>query len=115
MGWNDRLPEDPYIPPREYYQARDEYEAWLEYIDMRLAEEEEAGLTSQNLDPATMSGQSQPSLLQRLWTRFTGNKHGQEKEDRQENENQANAVARNAQLVQETRRGQKEESETFPF
>jgi hypothetical protein len=115
MGWNDRLPEDPYIPPREYYQDREEYEAWLEYIDMRLAEEEEAGLTSQNLDPAMLSGQLQPSLLQRLWTRFTGNKHGQEKEDCQKNENQEHTVDQNTRLVQETRSGQEEESETLPF
>ena len=75
MGWNDRLPEDPYIPPREYYQDREEYEAWLDYIEMRLAEEDKAGLTSQNLDPAMLSGnqrttQESPKsrgVLSRLW------------------------------------------------
>lgn len=110
MGWNDRLPEDPYTPPSEYYQARDEYEAWLDYVEMRLAEEQHAGLSSQNLDPAMLSGTPQPNLLQRIWTRFTGNKHGQEKEDRQEKPED-----QNTRLVQEIRRRQKEESETLPF
>lgn len=53
MGWNDRLMEDPYIPPPEYYRARDEYEMWLEYVEARLNEEK--GLTSQNLDPLTLT------------------------------------------------------------
>lgn len=88
MGWNDRLPEDPYIPPREYYQDRDEYEAWLEYIDMRLAEEEQAGLTSQNLDPAALSGTRTPQesqqargLLPRLWAAL----FGQDQKETEEN------------------------------
>ena len=114
MGWNDRLPEYPYTPPPEYYQARDEYEAWLDYIEMRLAEEDKTGLTSQNLDPATLSGQPQPSMLHRLWTRITGNKHGQEKESRQKSQRQEPAD-QNTQLGQEDKSGQKEESETLPF
>lgn len=52
MGWNDRLMEDPYTPPPEYYRDRDEYEAWLEYVEMQL--EAETGLTSQNIDPLTL-------------------------------------------------------------
>lgn len=80
MGWNDRLPEDPYIPPPEYYQDRAEYEAWLDYIEMRLAEDEQAGLTSQNLDPAMLSGnqrttQESPKsrgVLSRLWAAIFG-------------------------------------------
>lgn len=93
MGWNDRLPEDPYIPPREYYQDRQEYEAWLEYVDMRLAEEEQAGLTSQNLDPAALSDTGTPQesrpargLLPRLWAALFGQDQKKEntgKEDHQ--------------------------------
>lgn len=73
MGWNDRLPNDPYLPPDEYYRnGEEEYHAWLEYVEMRLAEED-ARLTSQNLDPAMLADRkpaqetpSRRSLLSRL-------------------------------------------------
>lgn len=101
MGWNDRLPEDPYTPPREYYQARDEYEAWLEYIDMRLAEEEQAGLTSQNLDPAALSGTSTPQesqqargLLPRLWAALFGQNQKKENTGNEEKENPEELVSK---------------------
>jgi hypothetical protein len=88
MGWNDRLPEDPYTPPSSYYRDREDYEAWLEYLDTRL-DEEQAGLTSQNLDPAALAGsqkeKEQPrrqSLLARLWARISGQKVSEN--DRQE-------------------------------
>lgn len=87
MGWNDRLPEDPYIPPPEYYQAREEYEAWLDYIEMRLAEED-AGLTSQNLDPAMLGKQTTTQespksrgVLSRLWAAIFGQNKETEKEE----------------------------------
>lgn len=60
MGWNDRLPTDPYLPPEEYYHnGEEEYHAWLEYVEMCLNEEAEFSsqvslLTSQNIDPATL-------------------------------------------------------------
>ncbi len=45
MGWNDRLPEDPYTSYQEE-QDRIAAEAWHEYL---LMMEEEAGVSSQNL------------------------------------------------------------------
>lgn len=79
MGWNDRLPEDPYTPPESFYRDRDDYEAWLEYVEMQL-ERESAGVTSQNLDPQTLSAKSQPeaptrqNVLSRLWAIIFGQK-----------------------------------------
>jgi hypothetical protein len=70
MGWNDRLPEDPYIPTESYYD-RQEYEAWMEYIASKNAPPA-AGLSSQNLDPALLQPEAQPNLLQRLWRRVQG-------------------------------------------
>jgi hypothetical protein len=90
MGWNDRLPEDPYTPPSSYYRDREDYEAWLDYLDARLKEENQTGLTSQNLDPAALAG-SQPqketprrqSLLSRLRAIISGQKtSNEEQEDR---------------------------------
>lgn len=57
MGWNDRLPEDPYWPT--YYDA-DAYAEWHKYLEAcRLedikAMEQQVGLSSQNLDPASIS------------------------------------------------------------
>lgn len=49
MGWNDRLPEDPYWPDSEYYQARDAYEEWLAYIASQV-ETAEAELAAQPND-----------------------------------------------------------------
>ena len=52
MGWNDRLPEDPYLPDQQ------SYENWQEYHqELLLREELEAqtkdgpGISSQNIDP----------------------------------------------------------------
>lgn len=83
MGWNDRLPEDPYIPPESFYRDRDDYEAWLDYVEMRLNEEERAGLSSQNLDPRTLSKtplQEPParqSILSRIWAQIFGQNNRQ--------------------------------------
>jgi hypothetical protein len=64
MGWNDRLPEDPYIP-YENETDRDNYEAWHEYM-LYMAEQTEsalkqetAGLSSQNVDPAFVQQDTQ--------------------------------------------------------
>ena len=56
MGWNDRLPEDPNWPFPNQADS-DAYEAWHEY----LLEAEAAGLTSQNIDPATLAAQLRPA------------------------------------------------------
>lgn len=76
MGWNDRLPTDPYLPPDDYYRnGEEEYHAWLEYVEMRLNEE---GLTSQNIDPANLQAtptQETPkrhNVLSRLWAAIFG-------------------------------------------
>jgi hypothetical protein len=53
MGWNDRLPEDPYWP--EQNEDRDSYENWCAYIEYQFLKSQQspsAGLTSQNVDPA---------------------------------------------------------------
>lgn len=48
MGWNDRLPEDPYWPDIARQDDRDSYENWLQYLDEQL-EDANAELSSQNL------------------------------------------------------------------
>lgn len=77
MGWNDRLPEDPYTPPESFYSDRDAYEAWLDYIEMQL-DKEATGLTSQNLDPAALQSQTtqetpaRPNIAAAIWARIFG-------------------------------------------
>lgn len=79
MGWNDRLPTDPYLPPDDYYRnGEEEYHAWLEYVEMRL-NEEGCGLTSQNFDPAAATKQTpaqetpaRQSFLSRIWAIIFG-------------------------------------------
>ena len=92
MGWNDRIPEDPFIPSDEYYRAKEEYEAWLDYVEARLREEDKVSLTSQNIDPATLAGASQlqetpqrHGFLSRLVAKFFGKeipKNEQQENDR---------------------------------
>lgn len=78
MGWNDRLPEDPYIPPDAFYRDRDDYEAWLEYVKICAEKETTGGLTSQTLDPQTLQTPTtqEPSLrrsiLARIWAGIFG-------------------------------------------
>lgn len=48
MGWNDRLPEDPYWPEVSQQDDRDSYENWLAYIEGQL-DDANAELSSQNL------------------------------------------------------------------
>lgn len=76
MGWNDRLPTDPYLPPDDYYQnGEEEYRAWLEYVEMQLNAE---SLTSQNIDPANLQHTPTPeapvrhNMLSRLWAAIFG-------------------------------------------
>ena len=78
MGWNDRLPTDPYLPPDDYYQnGEEEYNARLEYVEMRMRDE---GLTSQNIDPARLPEQHRQetperhNVLSRLWSAVFGEK-----------------------------------------
>jgi hypothetical protein len=79
MGWNDRLPEDPFIPSDAYYREREEYEAWLDYVEAKLREED-TGLSSQNIDPATLAGRkdtqqetpARPGFVSRLMAQFFG-------------------------------------------
>jgi hypothetical protein len=49
MGWNDRLPEDPYIPYADDAD-RQSYEEWHQYL-LECQREEINGLTSANLQP----------------------------------------------------------------
>lgn len=98
MGWNDRLPEDPYTPAPEYYHDRDEYEAWLEYVETRLIEQELTGLTSQNLDPSALKAEPPLTFLQQIWRRITGQKRAQKNNKETEDNHK-----------------QKEEQERLPF
>jgi hypothetical protein len=50
MGWNDRLPDDPYRP-YESQDDRDAYDNWQMYLEHCRQEE----LTSQNIDPASVN------------------------------------------------------------
>jgi hypothetical protein len=79
MGWNDRLPEDPYIPPESFYRDRDDYEAWLEYVDAQLDAEENAGFTSQNIDPQTVlhpqEAPARQSFMSRIVAKLFGRKN----------------------------------------
>jgi hypothetical protein len=85
MGWNDRLHEDPYIPSDEHYAAREEYEAWLEYLDTQLAAK--SGLASQNVDPETLrtpkEALQQPGLFGRLREAIFGKTTYQDKQEEQ--------------------------------
>lgn len=97
MGWNDRLPEDPYTPPESFYRDRDDYEAWLEYVEMQL-DKAEAGLTSQNLDPATFHRQliqeppARQSIGSRIWAIIFGQKIPEnEKQEPQKDGREQNA------------------------
>lgn len=96
MGWNDRLPEDPFIPSDTYYQERDEYEAWLDYVEAKLREEDETSLSSQNIDPATLARATQTQetperrgFVSRILAKFFGKEVP--KNEQQEN-NRADAV-----------------------
>lgn len=69
MGWNDRLPEDPYWP--SYYDA-EAYEEWRKYLEACQREELDptkntAGLSSQNIDPVALTeptqAEAQPRIL----------------------------------------------------
>lgn len=80
MGWNDRLPEDPYTPPESFYRDRDDYEAWLEYVEAQLDADTTSGLSSQNIDPQTLSqnqqqeAPSRQTILSRIWVKIFGQK-----------------------------------------
>jgi hypothetical protein len=101
VGWNDRLPTDPYLPPEEYYRnGAEEYHAWLEYVETRL--NEESGLTSQNIDPATITNTHHTEApkprgtLARIWAAIFGQNVSQVEE-------------------QKGQRNRQEENENLPF
>lgn len=80
MGWNDRLPEDPYIP-FESEEDRTAYEEWLHYLESQLADEEQAaGLTSANIELNKRQEVSpemdaeREAMLQRFVDQFCGKK-----------------------------------------
>lgn len=50
MGWNDRLPEDPYWPEVSLQDDRDSYENWLYYLESQV-DDTNAELSSQTLTP----------------------------------------------------------------
>ena len=91
MGWNDRMLEDPFIPSAEYYQAKAEYEAREEY-EAYLKQEQ--GLSSQNIDPATLTTHTQKErperqgFLSRLTARFFGNQDHQKHTEQKQRENE---------------------------
>lgn len=92
MGWNDRLPTDPYLPPDDYYRnGEEEYHAWLEYVEMQLNEE---GLTSQNIDPADLQSTPTPEapkrhkILSRLWAAIFGQEIPKNEEQKDQRSNQ---------------------------
>jgi hypothetical protein len=57
MGWNDRLPEDPYWPSHSDAEAYEEWHRYLEELRREdiIALEQGAGLSSQNVDPTSIS------------------------------------------------------------
>ena len=65
MGWNDRLPEDPYIPYADDAD-RQSYEEWHQYL-LECQREEINGLTSANLHPGDTD-----ELMQRVRTNRAG-------------------------------------------
>ena len=94
MGWNDRLPEDPFTPSSDYYQEQDRYEEWLEYITTCGAENENM-FGSQNIDPAQLprkNSQEAPTrqgILARLWANFFGQQDHKENKKADTNQEQS--------------------------
>jgi hypothetical protein len=82
MGWNDRLPEDPYWP--EQSDDRDSYENWHMYLESQLNEiEAGAGLSSQNVDPASIPQvprKSAAAICRDFVIKLLGTHHGSQKE-----------------------------------
>ncbi len=55
MGWNDRIPDDPPYIPYDSPTDRDDYENWQMYLEYCQQHPEElGGLSSQNIDPASL-------------------------------------------------------------
>ena len=90
MGWNDRMIDNPY-PPYESYTEQDHYAAYLDYLEQCR---QESGISSQNVDPATLTTnlQERPAsraLLSRLWSSIFGeevSKNQQESNNRRKQE-----------------------------
>lgn len=71
MGWNDRLLEDPYVPPSSYYEDRAAYEAWREYIEQQDEDAQRSGISSQNIAPPDLPA-PKLGLFRRTWARIVG-------------------------------------------
>lgn len=90
MGWNDRMIDNPY-PPYESYTEQDHYAAYLDYLEQCR---HESGISSQNVNPATLTTnlQERPAsrtLLSRLWSSIFGeevSKNQQESNSRRRQE-----------------------------
>jgi hypothetical protein len=98
VGWNDRLPTDPYLPRDEYYNnGEEEYHAWLEYVEMRLNEE---GLTSQNIDPANLptAPQQEPGGRQNILSILRTIVFGQNVSKIEKQKSQRNSQEENAEV-----------------
>lgn len=96
MGWNDRQPTDPYLPPDDYYRnGEEEYHAWLEYVELSRRE---TGLTSQNIDPANLQPEpikeapERRGILSRFWAIVFGHKGSKvENQEKQPSNREENA------------------------
>lgn len=82
MGWNDRIEKNPYEPYPDYTE-QDQYEAWMHYQELCR---KDSGISSQNIDPATMAPQSDGLSLSRLFARFLGRPNAQQQKEENENE-----------------------------
>lgn len=85
MGWNDRLPDDPYWPDQESYENWQEYHhELLMRAELEAQAQNEPGISSQNIDPGahTETLEEAPSRasivrekLDRFLAKFIGTKY----------------------------------------
>lgn len=92
MGWNDRLINNPY-PPYEDYTEEDRYTAYQEYLEHCR---QEAGISSQNVNPADLFTPTQERpvlrpLLARLWSTIFGKEVSTDEQESNRNRDQENA------------------------
>lgn len=92
MGWNDRLINNPY-PPYEDYTEEDRYTAYQEYLEYCR---QNAGISSQNVDPAELATntqeRSQPrTIVARLWSKIFGEEVSTNEQESNRNREHENA------------------------
>ena len=84
MGWNDRLPEDPYWPEQESYIGWHECHNELLRAELEAQAQNDPGLSSQNINPGehTETLEEAPSrasvvreTLERFLAKFIGTKY----------------------------------------